>query len=89
MEIVWSPQSLEDIEIIGDWVAEDNPGRACTFIDEIINSTEQLISYPESGQLVEDNPVFRQLVHGGYRLIYQLRVGQILIITILAPGRNY
>ncbi len=89
MEIIWSPQSLEDLEIIGDYIALDDPLRAITFIDEIIKSVERLMEFPESGNFVEDNPIFRQIIYQGYRLIYQYRNKQILIITILGPGQIF
>ncbi|MCB0340624.1 MAG: type II toxin-antitoxin system RelE/ParE family toxin [Pseudobdellovibrionaceae bacterium] len=87
MEIVWSPQALKDIESIGDFIAEDNPPRAITFVDELIDSVERLTRFPESGSIVEENPIFRQIVYDGYRLIYQLRTKRILIIAVLGPGR--
>ena len=87
MEIIWSPQALEDIEEIGDFIAADSPQRAEVFIDELITSVERLVKFPESGQIVEENPVFRQIIHHGYRLIYQFRSKEILIITVLGPGR--
>ena len=87
MEITWSPQSLEDLNEIGDFIAEDSPENAALFIDKIINSVERLVEFPESGQIIEENPMFRHLVYQGYRLIYQLRTEQVLIITVLAPGR--
>jgi toxin ParE1/3/4 len=87
MEIVWSPQSIEDIEAIGDFIAEDNPTRSISFVDEIISSVERLSRFPESGPIVEENPVFRQIVHEGYRIVYQFRSKKILIVTVLGPGR--
>ena len=88
MEVVWSPQSLTDIENIGDYIAKDSPTRACKFVDELIISVERLIEYPESGKICEENSIFRQVTHEGYRLIYQIRVSKILIITVLSPGQN-
>lgn len=87
MEIIWSPQSIQDIEEIGDFIALDNPSRAITFVDDLVDSVERLKEFPESGAIVEENPVFRQVVHSGYRLIYQFRQKKILIITVLGPGR--
>ncbi len=89
MEIVWSPQSIEDIKEIGDFIAEDNPFRAVSFVDELISVVERLSEYPESGPIVEENPVLRQIVHYGYRIIYQFRLGKILIVTVLGPGRLF
>lgn len=87
MEIVWSPQSLKDIEEIGDFIAQDNPNRAITFVDELLNSVERLERFPESGSFVEENPVFRQVIYESYKLIYQHRNDKILIVTVLGPGR--
>ena len=89
MEIIWSLQSIQDIESIGDFIAKNNPSRAVGFVDELIASVERLIDFPESGSIVEENPIFRQIVYNGYRLIYQLRVRKILIITVLGTGRLY
>ena len=87
MEIVWSPQSLEDIEQIGDYIAEDSSERAATFVEKIINSVERLTSFPDSGSLVEENPMFRQVIFQGYRTIYYIEKDSINIITVLSPAR--
>ena len=87
MEITWSPQSLNDIEEIGSFIAKDNPVRAISFVDELIDSVENLRQYPELGKIVEENSLFREIVRNNYRLIYQLRPNKILIITVLDPGK--
>lgn len=87
MEIVWSPQSLIDIEQIGDYIAEDSPQNAISFVSEIIESVERLQDFPESGALVEENPMFRHVIHKGYRIVYYLEKNQVNIITVLSPGR--
>ncbi len=89
MEIIWSPQAINDIEEIGDFIAKDSPSRAASFVDELITSVERLPQFPESGRLVEENPIFREIIYEGYRLIYQLRVHKILIITVLGNGKSY
>ena len=88
MEIIWSPQSINDLEQIGDYIAEDAPERAINFIDELIDSVERLVDFPESGSIVQESPIFRQIIKDKYRLIYQLRVNRILIITVLGPGQE-
>lgn len=87
MEIVWSPLSLQDIEEIGDYISKDSPETAVAFVEELIMSVERLIEYPESGSLVQENPVFRQVVFKKYRIIYFLEIDTISIITVLSPGR--
>ena len=88
MELIWSPQSLQDIEDIGHYIAEDQPNRAKLFVEELIKSVERLSEFPESGKIILENPIFRQVVHQKYRLIYQVRINKILIITVLSPRRD-
>jgi len=78
-----------DIKDIGDFIAEDNPERACSFVDELIESVERLSDFPESGQICEESSIFRQITHQGYRLIYQIRIKKIFLITVLGPGRSF
>ena len=87
MEIIWSPQSLNDIEEIGNFISKDNPDRAISFVDELIDSVENLRQYPELGKIVEENSLFREIVRKNYRLIYQLKLNKISIITVLGPGK--
>ena len=89
MEIVWSEQALGDVEEIGDYIAKDFPQRAVDFIDELLESVSKLENYPESGSIVTENPIFRQVVHEGYRIIYQFRNEKVSIVTILGPGQMY
>ncbi len=88
MEIIWSPLSLEDIEQIGDFIAEDSPTNAAEFIDQIIYTVERLEEFPMSGNIVEENPIFRQVIYKDYRVVYFLEIETINIITVLGPGRN-
>jgi len=87
VEITWSPQSLEDIENIGDYIAQDSPSDAQNFITKLIDSTQRLKEFPQSGHLVEENPMFRQLICQGYRIIYYLSENEVNIITVLCPGQ--
>ena len=89
MEIVWSKQALVDIEEIGDFIAKDSPAKAVAFIDHLIDSVERLENFPESGPIVPENPIFRQIVHDGYRVIYHLSLKRISIVTVLGPGQLY
>lgn len=85
MEIVWSPHALERIEEISDFIAEDSLTQARKFIDKLIKSVERLQKYPLSGQVTPENPVFRQIVVNGYRLIYRPTDKEIQVITVVSP----
>lgn len=86
MEIVWSPQSLKDIEEIANYIAQEAPERARLFIDKLIISVDRLKEYPLSGQVAPESPIYRHLIFQTYRIIYRISVNIIQIVTVLAPG---
>ncbi len=51
---------------------------------KIFDRCEQLRSHPESGRIVPEfgRPEIRELVHGNYRLIYEVKTKQIDMLTI-------
>lgn len=89
MEIIWSPQSLEDIKEIGNDIAKDSPQNARKFLAKMTKIIERLQDFPESGALVEENPMFRHIIYKGYRVIYYIESNVVNIITVLSPGKVF
>ena len=85
MKIVWSPNSLRQLEQIGDYIALDAPGNAGRFIDKIISSVERLKNLPLSGSNVPESPNLKQVIAQGYRVIYRPTDKSIDIIAVLTP----
>jgi len=50
--IVWSPQSLRDIEAIRAYISEDSPRYADLTVRRIVAAVERLADFPESGRMV-------------------------------------
>ena len=87
MKIVWSPNSLIQLEQIGDYIALDAPGNAGRFIDRIISSIERLKNLPLSGSNVPESPNLKQVIVQGYRVIYRPTDKSIDIIAVLTPAQ--
>ena len=87
MKIVWSPNSLRQLEQIGDYIALDAPGNAGRFIDKIISSVERLKNLPLSGSNVPESPNLKQVIVQGYRVIYRPSDKSIDIIAVLTPAQ--
>ena len=85
MRIIWSPNSLKQLENIGDYIAIDSPGNARMFIDKLIVSVERLKQFPLSGSNVPESPNLKQVLVQGYRIIYRPRDLTIEIIAVLSP----
>jgi toxin ParE1/3/4 len=46
MRLRLSPRAISDLEGIGDYIPRDNPGRASTFVEELIRICERLRANP-------------------------------------------
>jgi plasmid stabilization system protein ParE len=44
----FSPLAVADLQEIGDYIAQDNPLRAETFVDELIDQAEKIAQMPTS-----------------------------------------
>jgi toxin ParE1/3/4 len=57
MQIVWSPQSLHDLDAIREYIAQDSEHYAELTIERIFSVVEQLHRFPQSGRAVPERDV--------------------------------
>lgn len=89
MRIVWSDQSLEDIEEIREYIARDSPAAAESFVDRIFEAAERLVDHPLSGRIVPEfeHPALREVILGSYRIVHFVHPGMIWISTVFHSAR--
>ena len=46
----WRPQALEDLLNIRRFIAQDNPARAASFVEELRDQAQRLALHPEMGR---------------------------------------
>ena len=73
-KVILTPQSLDDLEQIVTFIAEDNPERARSFGSELIDRALSVATFPERGRAVPEigEPAVREIIHGSYRIIYDI-----------------
>ena len=84
MKIVWSPLAVERASEIVDYIALDNPLAAEKWIQTVFSKVDQLRLSPEMGRIIPEinDPLFRELIYGNYRIIYHIGTKQVSILTI-------
>ena len=84
MRIVWSPLAIQRASDIADYIAQDKPAAAASWIKTLFSKVDQLKSAPEIGRIVPEieDIQFRELIYGNYRIIYRLESLQISALTI-------
>lgn len=75
MKVEWSPLALDRVSVIARYIAEDNPGGAERWVNELFDSVERLADFPESGRVVPEVGVrrIREVIFGAYRVIYSVK----------------
>ncbi len=74
-KIVWTEESLKWLEIIADYIAQDNPSAAIKTLEGIYQKVQLLSTNPELGfryETVAPHHI-RILLYGHYRITYELR----------------
>ncbi|TAN53487.1 MAG: type II toxin-antitoxin system RelE/ParE family toxin [Rhodospirillales bacterium] len=89
MRITFSPAAQTDLEEIGDAIASDNPSRAISFIQEIRQHCDAIVTAPRAAPERNDlAPGLRMLVHGNYLIFYRILDREIRIERVLHGARN-
>ena len=72
--VILTEQSQRDLGEIVAFIARDNPARARSFGNELIDRALSIGDFPEMGRTVPElgDPAVREIVHGSYRIVYEL-----------------
>ena len=76
VQVIWTDESLSDLEVIYDFIAERSPRSAKKVIQSILSRTHQLETFPQSGSAQKIdlivNREYRYLIKGNYKIVYSL-----------------
>lgn len=91
MKVVFSDEARSDLQRIGDYIAEDDPHRARTFVAELIEKSRQIGQTPEAFQRVPRyaRQGVRRRVHGAYLIFYRVEPEAVTVIHILHGAQDY
>ncbi|MEW6086935.1 MAG: type II toxin-antitoxin system RelE/ParE family toxin [bacterium] len=89
VRIEWTPQSLNDIEAIADFIAKDSDYYAQMFIIKVFDTVERLELYPECGRVLPElnRKEIREIIFGNYRIIYRIKEDLVEILTVYHSAR--
>lgn len=75
---------------IGEWISQDNPARAASFVDELEDACRGLLDFPQAFpvSVCKDGRVIRRRVHGDYLIPYEALVDRVLIAAVVHGARD-
>lgn len=80
-EVEFSPESAEDLKSIVSYIAIDNPTRAESYGNQLVDRALAVKNIPRKGRIVPEfgNPNIRELIEGNYRIVYRIRDAEAII----------
>ena len=90
-KVIWAPSALDDIEAIAQYIERDSADRASLFVSRIIEMTDLLENFPESGRIIPEirSAACRELIYGAYRLMYRIAGEDVWITGVLHGARDW
>jgi toxin ParE1/3/4 len=84
MEVIFTDRFLDRVEECTDYIALDHVPTAKKWARGVFEQCQKLRDQPGSGRTVPEfrHPEIREVIHGNYRLVYELKSNQIDMLTI-------
>lgn len=91
MKVFFAPAAKLDLLSIGEHIRPENPTRAASFVDELIDHCYMLADLPRRYPLVPryEHWGIRRSVHGNYLIFYRVREDAVDIVHILHGATDY
>jgi addiction module RelE/StbE family toxin len=91
MRIVWSPQSLRDLDALREYIARDSEHYADLTVARVFSAVERLIKFPRSGRVVpeRDEPEIREIIVGRFRVVYRVRDQLLEVATVFRASKEF
>lgn len=93
--LIWSPKATRDLDRLHDWIAEQAPRTAVTYLQGLIKYVERIRRFPYRGHPVRDpmapeaETPYRDIHFKKQRIIYAVKGRAIVIHTIIHQRRYF
>ena len=87
--LIWSSESLDDIDALAQFIARDSPHHAKRVVEALFDLGDVIAAHPLAGRLVPevDGTSVRERFLYSYRIIYDIRSEHIAVLAVLHGRR--
>ncbi len=91
MKVEFTAPALLELEEIAEWIAQDNPARAYTFVEELEQASLDIGRRPRAWPYFDRRRArgVRRRVYGNYLIFYRGEPDSVQILHILHGARDY
>lgn len=87
-DIRWTIRAQQNLDAIGIYIAKDNPARATSFVQEILDKAKMLKTFPAMGRPGRVPGTRELVVHANYILPYRVKANTVQILRVLHTAQN-
>lgn len=89
MRLIITPLAEQDIEVIADYIAQNNPRRAVSFVRELYDQCKTIsanpLGYRLRAELADD---IRSCAYSSYVIFFSVVENDVLIVRVLHGARD-
>ena len=89
MQIIWTPEALQDRIVIWEYIVADNPLAAVKMDALFSHAANQLSLYPEMGRIGDVAGTRELIPHESYRLIYEVKQSEVWILALIHTAQQW
>ena len=91
MKVLFAPTAKLDLREIGQRIRAENPARAISFINELVDRCLSLAQLPRRYPVVPryEHSGIRRAIHGEYLIFYRVCPESVDIVHVLRGARDY
>lgn len=89
MKVLWTERAADRLDAIEEYIGRDNPKRAESFVDELIDAGNALGVHPDMGHPPRERPSgpYREVIHERYRILYRIVGDSVVILSVFHGAR--
>jgi toxin ParE1/3/4 len=89
LKVVWSPEAIEDVDSIGEYIGRDSEFYARAVTTKIIEMGRNIERFPRVGRIVPElgEESIRERFVYSYRVVYQVQRTRILVVAVIHGAR--
>ena len=91
LPVRWAAEAVRDLEEIYAYISRHSPRYAAVTVGRLVAEVEQVAAFPESGRVMPElgDPAVREVIHGAYRVVYELGGGALTVLTVFRASRQF
>ena len=91
MIVRWTATARRHLRAIHDYIAKDSPFYARRMVARIVDRSEQISQFPESGRIAPEylRGDVREVFEDPYRIMYRVRKREVQVIAVVHGARRW